>query len=222
MDVIESSTQSNPRKIEDIIDIQKASGNINARQVLFQVSSETDSTSSTSELKNFGRIGQTHRVKKSRSKIKSCKIRSCDITSWPSDSDVTVLRMRLCLRKGVNERDVTGDGKHQPNSSSMVNLATLMMQSPRPSKCSLFEELLLPITSWEGSDLKSKGGKVEKETIASHIQVDNGKKINNAKNVNSSHSYDQALDVKSKLARFFRFYFCSCCKCLYNLENMQN
>ncbi|XP_050362093.1 uncharacterized protein LOC126781243 [Nymphalis io] len=232
---IEHDTRDNiVRKIEDIIDIQKANGNINARQVAFKLPSETNSSISA----NLGKSLETglsivkseHTKKKERSRQKYQK-ESSDVISWPSDSDITVLRMKLCANDMNDKMDnvALGDGLHQPHSSSMVNLATVMLQSQRASKHSLdVEEYLLPLTSWEHAISFTACCQHTKKQLTQAISntSDMNQKIVIAKNIyqdgNISPKFsgdsDSGTTAKSKFARFLRLYFCPCCTCLYKLE----
>ncbi|XP_047545106.1 uncharacterized protein LOC125077263 [Vanessa atalanta] len=221
------------RKIEDIIDIQKANGNINARQVAFKLPSETNSSISA----NLGKSLETglsivkseQLKKKDRSRQKYQKETS-DVISWPSDSDITVLRMKLCANDINDKMDnvALGDGLHQPHSSSMVNLATLMLQSQRASKHSLdIEEYLLPLTSWEharGSTACCQNTKKQITQAVSNTSDMHKKRII-TKNIYQDGDIspkfsgsDSDITTKSKFARFLRLYFCPCCTCLYKLE----
>ena len=226
MDLNIESQQAHIRKIEDIIDIQKANGNI--RQVAFNIPSDNDSSLSAGFAKSLetglSRVDVEHNKKKSKKiRYKKRKHDMPDVISWPSDSDVTVLRMKLCSEKDTKDKKgdiVLGDGLHHRNSFSMVNLATLVFKSQPPSKQSLNEEFLLPLTSWEHHvDPKSEEQKFRApnflETNEFKIydcfsRKDNFSKLNNCNSESS---------MKSKVARFLRLYFCPCCSCLYNIEN---
>ncbi|CAG9784141.1 unnamed protein product [Diatraea saccharalis] len=232
----------NIRKIEDIIEIQRAKGNFNVRQVAFDLPWETDSTVSTSLTKSLEsglskekcKTGHKN-IKKMRSKRLKCPLP--DVVSWPSDSDITVLRMKLDQTnrelKNKVRTVVPGDGSHQPDSSSMVNLATLILQSQSPSKHSLnVEEYLLPLTSWEHcQDHVEKLPDEERQLETLPVILDSDKtnlnkslRIQEDYNVYmSSRDSDYSKNTrKSKMARFLRLYFCPCCTCLYRLEKMQD
>lgn len=224
MDTQVISDKTKIREIEDVIELQKASGNINARQVSFLLPSDTESTVSANLAKSLdsglSRSNIEKRCKKLQKKIKSCRTLLSDVTSWPSDSDITVLRMKMRLNSNINDNTtIPGDGLHQANSSSMVNLATLMLQSPQHSKCSIHEEMLFPLTSWEGSEPK-KEYRTPSYSYQSTVVMSTRSQIDRNKFSKSSDYTD--LDTKSKIARFFRLYFCPCCSCLYNMEKMRD
>ncbi|CAK1544296.1 unnamed protein product [Leptosia nina] len=228
MDLQTISNKGPVKEIEDVLEIQKAFGNINNRQVSFFLHNDSNGTVSAdvarsldsglittkSELKN--------RAKKLQRKIKSCRTLIPDVISWPSDSDITVLRMKICLSNNLKEKiAIPGDGLHQPNSSSMCNLATLMLQSPQHSKHSIHEEVLFPITSWERPELplkhdvdKCPNYSFQSTVLTACGQFDKNKSFDNSESMN--------LDMKSKVARFFRIYFCPCCSCLYNMEKIHD
>ncbi|XP_049872503.1 uncharacterized protein LOC126371261 isoform X1 [Pectinophora gossypiella] len=180
MDPTIQSANENIREIEDIIDIQKANGNLNVRQVAFSLPAAARSLES----------GLAPRGRRRRRAARRGE--PLPDVAWPSDSDVTVLRMRACA--APRERDSGGDGLHRPHdASSMVNLATLVLQSPPASKHSLARELLLPLSSWERPAAPA------------------------------SDAGDLLASRKSKLAKFLRLYFCPCCTCLYEMEkNMRD
>ncbi|XP_069356380.1 uncharacterized protein [Maniola hyperantus] len=210
-------------KIEDIIDIQKANGNINVRQVAFRLPSETDSSLSTGLTKSLEtgltKVKLEHKKKK---KLRSKRQKSllADLVSWPSDSDITVLRMKLysTTRDKNMGNIILGDGLHQPDSSSMVNLATLILKSQPPSKQSLVEEYLLPLTSWEHA-VDSDAKKPVMNEAVSDTSATSEVKSYHARCSQDSDVCDS--NKKSKVARFLRLYFCPCCTCLYKLEKMQ-
>ncbi|XP_013186992.1 uncharacterized protein LOC106132182 [Amyelois transitella] len=229
------------RKIEDIIDMEKAKGSFNSRQVAFNLPSESGSTVSTNLVKSLeSGLAENkieHITKKSFKKLRTKKRHKSplpDVISWPSDSDITVLRMKLCLTSDLKENvinTIPGDGFHQPDSSSMVNLATLILQSRHPSKHSIeIEEYLLPLSSWERDQNKdaAKDPLVEirpnPEDVLKPI-----KKEDDIINATCSHELDDNDDSstpatdsrKSKLAKFLRLYFCPCCTCLYKMEAMR-
>lgn len=235
----------NIRKIEDIIDIQKANGNFNVRQVAFKLPSESGSTVSANVARSL-ESGLTKSKSDSGSKKKFKKLRSKrhksplpDVISWPSDSDITVLRMKLCsdLKDKVGDL-IPGDGLHQPDSSSMTNLATLIRQSQPPSKHSLnIEEFLLPLTSWEREQEPDQEPEKEEPIHEEEQPPDYLAKIKhefysykarcsheNHENLSSKDSQSgySKLTKKSKMARFLRLYFCPCCTCLYRLEKMRD
>ncbi|XP_072937173.1 uncharacterized protein [Epargyreus clarus] len=238
MDANIRNEEINIRKIEDIIDIQKANGNINVRQVAFNLPSKADSTISASLAKSL-ETGLS-KVKSERTKMKSKKTRSkrrkCslpDITSWPSDSDITVLRMKLFLTNDVKKKVgtvVPGDGLHQQDSSSMVNLATLILKSQPPSKHSLnLEEYLLPLTSWENAvECETKDVQVNDEPsdylkFQTECQVfDATCSHHGTERFNSDSEMNDVVTTKSKVARFLRLYFCPCCTCLYKMEQLRD
>ncbi|XP_047041585.1 uncharacterized protein LOC124645754 [Helicoverpa zea] len=244
------TANENIRKIEDIIDIQKANGNFNTRQVAFNLPSESDSTVSANLAKSL-ESGLSKSKSESDNKKKFKKLRSKrhksplpDVISWPSDSDITVLRMKLCLTSSDLKEKVgnliPGDGLHQPDSSSMVNLATLIRQSQTPSKHSFnIEEYLLPLTSWEREQDQDVEEEPEKEEpiveeeqpndIAAKFKRDFAvyeARCSHDHNENLSSKDSQSgyskITKKSKLARFLRLYFCPCCTCLYRLEKMRD
>ncbi|XP_014369072.2 uncharacterized protein LOC106719280 [Papilio machaon] len=235
MDLKTIPDNSKVRQIEDIIDIQKANGNINVRQVAFNLFPKTDSTISANLAKSLdsGLSKLKANILKKNKKVSHKRNLSptLDVASWPSDSDVTVLRMKLYLT-GAAKKDegniIPGDGLHQPDSSSMINLATLMMQSQSPSKQNLSIEYLLPINSWEQT-IKSESNEFIKKK-REHCPPENFQVLNLPANLHypqndfclSDNNLMYASNIKSKLARFLRLYFCPCCTCLYNLENMQN
>jgi hypothetical protein len=228
------------RKIEDIIDIQKAKGNFNVRQVAFNLPSDADNTASTNLAKSLesGLSSESpkctqKKLKKSRSKRSKSPLP--DVISWPSDSDITVLRMKLCRAADIKQnvgKAIPGDGLHQPDSSSMVNLATLILQSQTASKHNMgVEEYLLPLTSWERKQSHEEAVSDDErdpmkdyptvitdqvkayKPMCSHEETDN---------YLSSRDSDYSKNTKkSKMARFLRLYFCPCCTCLYRLEKMQ-
>ncbi|CAG4981953.1 unnamed protein product [Parnassius apollo] len=178
MDLKAESQDSQIRQIEDIIDIQKANGNINARQVAFNLPSCTESITSVnlaksleSGLSNGNSNLQKNKTKKQR--YKRHKSPLPDAISWPSDSDITVLRMKLCLKNTLKEETantVPGDGLHHRDSSSMVNLATLMLQSQPASKHSLnLEECLLPLSSWEHTVKPTSKEKTDMQKSSFHF-----------------------------------------------------
>lgn len=226
------------RKIEDIIDLKKASGHFNDRQVAFNVPSECEDIGSTNITKSL-ESGLSETVHRLRSSKKLNKVRSKrhtsplpDVISWPSDSDITVLRMKLCLNENdLNKKignTVLGDGLHVTDSSSMINLATLMLKSQSPSKHNLnTDEYLLPLTSWENTLNRN-----DKETGRLETAEPDGYKPeiespetecdeNLFKPLNVLHNMDRFRnDTKSKWARFLRLYFCPCCTCLYKMEGL--
>lgn len=237
MDLNVNSQDETIRKIEDIIDIQKAKGNFSVRQVAFNLPSESNSTGSTNLTKSLESglskdKSKPESIHKKLKKLRSKRSKSPlpDVISWPSDSDITVLRMKLCLNNTIKDNVgnvILGDGLHQPDSSSMVNLATLILQSQSPSKHSInVEEYLLPLTSWEHQKSQDKKLLVEDEVRESYAT-----KLNCQADAMCSHENDNYLSSrdsdysrttrKSKMARFLRLYFCPCCTCLYRLEKMQ-
>ncbi|XP_068620904.1 uncharacterized protein [Battus philenor] len=238
MDLDAVTESSKIRQIEDIIDIQKANGNINVRQVAFDLASKKGSTISANLVKSLDsglcKVKPcTLNKKNKKQRYKTNKNLSSDVVSWPSDSDITVLRMKLYLTRALKketENVIPGDGLHQPDSSSMINLATLMVHSQSPSKHSLnIEEYLLPINSWEQTlkaVSKNSGEKLRNsnsnksfkryEADTSHYDDRQEKFYLSDNNLNIPNN------IKSKLARFLRLYFCPCCTCLYKLENIQN
>ncbi|CAH1644649.1 unnamed protein product [Spodoptera littoralis] len=246
MDINVISPDESIRKIEDIIDIQKANGNFSVRQVAFNLPSESASSVSANVAKSL-ESGLTKTKSDSDSKKKLKKLRSKrhksplpDVISWPSDSDITVLRMKLCLTSSDMKEKVgniiPGDGLHQPDSSSMVNLATLIRQSQPPSKHNVhMEEYLMPLTSWE----REQEHEPEKEEpIVEEEQVDDfsakclheysvfeprcSHELNDHLSSKDSQSGYSKITKKSKFARFLRLYFCPCCTCLYRLEKMRD
>ncbi|XP_052747184.1 uncharacterized protein LOC128199887 [Bicyclus anynana] len=230
----ENFTEKPIRKIEDIIDLQKANGNINVRQVAFKLPSDTDSGLSASVAKSSetgltnAKLEYKKKAKRLRSKLQKDLL--SDVVSWPSDSDITVLRMKPHSNKGDKKMSniILGDGPHQPDSLSMINLATLILKSQPPSKQSLVEEYLLPLTSWE----RAVDPNVKKPTPLNAISnISNDTRELNAYQTRYSHTdmlshkdsdaYECDTHTKSKVAKFLRLYFCPCCTCLYNLEKMQ-
>ncbi|CAH2240470.1 uncharacterized protein LOC120637385 [Pararge aegeria] len=234
MDKETADLQDKPiTKIEDIIDIQKANGSINVRQVAFRLPSRTDSCVSASlDMSCETRLTNT----KLKHKKKAKKVRSHhrkglppDVISWPSDSDITVLRMKLHSRTGDKKMGnvILGDGPHQPDSASMINLATLIFKSQPPSKQSLAEEYLLPLTSWEhGIVTETRKPDLVQPTISDPTEATSDVKVYQAR---CSHKDELSLrdsdvcntNTRSKVAKFLRLYFCPCCTCLYKLEKMQ-
>lgn len=224
------------REIEDVIDIQKAKENF--RQVSFDLPSECESVASTHKSINIeseSREKPKKLIRKKKSKKFKYKrhSRHSSVESWPSDSDITVLRMKLYDSRR-NSRDdsgktVLGDGLHVTDSSSMVNLATVMLQSQPPSKNDLDpNEFLIALSSWDSAtqDIETKpstiqesydltqlfqaGSDCETERIAAmHCKFSN----------KSDYPYITE-NTKSKWARFLRLYFCPCCTCLYKMERM--
>ncbi|KAJ0182150.1 hypothetical protein K1T71_002872 [Dendrolimus kikuchii] len=165
MDINVHTDNRNIRKIEDIIDIQKANGNFSVRQVAFNLPADNESiVSRSSNVAKSLESGLSNNSKTSRKKqkLRSSRNKSPmpDVISWPSDSDITVLRMQIsldCNDLQDKNTDIPGDGLHQPDSSSMINLATLMRRSQPASKHSLnLEEYLLPLTSWEQEEKQPK------------------------------------------------------------------
>lgn len=224
MDIDLDTHDKKVTKIEDIIDIQKANGNI--RQVAFKLPSEKSSNVSV----NLGKSLETglSKVKaeqnKKKEKLRQKHQRDSDVISWPSDSDITVLRMKLCANdiKSKTDNVALGDGLHQLHSSSMVNLATLMLQSQRPSKHSFDEEYLMPLTSWEktlGSSVLSKN-KNNKPIVQSNPNTSDLRSSGSICTDNGAFPYISETSIKSKVAMFLRLYFCPCCSCLYDLEQM--
>lgn len=247
---MESSVRSpneNIRKIEDIIDIQKANGNYGVRQVAFTLPTSSGASgaagcacscaaglarsldSGLSESKSDPRAG-AGAAKKKPKRAKRHASPLPDAVSWPSDSDITVLRMKLCqqgagageLKEAVGDA-VPGDGLHRPDSSSMVNLATLMLQSQPPSKHGLgAEEYLLPLTSWE-RDKPPPPPQPPPEGRPRPVLC--GLRVHDATcdNLSSKDSgIFSRLSMKSKVAKFLRLYFCPCCTCLYEMEKMRD
>ncbi|XP_053606467.1 uncharacterized protein LOC128672952 [Plodia interpunctella] len=238
MDSCEQEQNECIRKIEDIIDLEKAKGSFSNRQVAFNLPSESGSTVSTNLAKSLESGLSDNKptlTKRSFKKLRSKKRRKSplpDVISWPSDSDITVLRMKLCLTSDLKENvinTIPGDGIHQPDSSSMVNLATLILQSRHPSKHSVdIEEYLLPLTSWEreqNRDVTTKEALVEILPSANEIPKIQKKEIFEA-NYSKEDDYDNSSTTeysrKSKVARFLRLYFCPCCTCLYELETIRD
>lgn len=222
-----ANQDENIREIEDIIDIQKAKGNYDERQVLFNLPSESESMMAANLAKSL-ESGLTDKPKKKKLKKTRSRLHRSplhDVISWPSDSDITVLRMKLCITSSELKENigglVPGDGLHHPDSSSMVNLATLMKQTQSHSKHSLVEEYLLPLTSWEERRGPQVGALVDK------TDADDSSKAKS-----STLPTDDQLsilcarcDLKAKrwkIARFFRLYFCPCCSCLYKFERPSN
>ncbi|XP_052758630.1 uncharacterized protein LOC128202415 [Galleria mellonella] len=229
------------RKIEDIIDIQKARGNYNVRQVAFNLPSETGSAVFTNLARSLesglSEPKQEYACKKSiKFRTRRHKSPVPDVTSWPSDSDITVLRMKLCLKNNDLKENVAtaipGDGLHQSDSSSMVNLATLVLQSQHPSKHSVnIEEYLLPLTSWEQTqDQEIKVKDLQEEQASDYLRQLNGEvKLYEAmcsyKNNDDLNLPDREIfrrNKKSRVARFLRLYFCPCCTCLYKIERRRD
>lgn len=247
MDIDVNTHNDNIRKIEDIIDIQKANGNFSMRQVAFDLP-DTESTVSANLAKSLEsgltKTKSDNEHKKKFKKFRYNRQRSPlpDVVSWPSDSDITVLRMKLCITSSdLRERVgnlIPGDGLHQRDSSSMVNLATLIRQSQPPSKHSFnIEEYLLPLTSWEGDrgmepekDNKLEMAPTETKDFASKFDEGDDYNIYQAVCSHQRQNYgsrDSSSDLSrigtvSKLARFLRLYFCPCCTCLYKLEKMKD
>lgn len=238
MDAIAIQSDEIIRKIEDIIDIQMANGNFNTRQVAFDLPSEVENPVSAniaksleSGLSNTKSEGiRKKKIKKTRSKRYKSPLP--DVISWPSDSDITVLRMKLCLTTELKDnvgKEVPGDGLHHPDSSSMVNLATLMNR-PQASKQSVnIEEYLLPLTSWERGqeELVTFQPKILPESVI--LPILGEKEKNRATSsrpgiskFDDDYEYRPQDDKKSKMARFLRLYFCPCCTCLYKMENMSD
>lgn len=222
------------RKIEDIIDIQKAKGRFNVRQVAFNLPMDTGCTVPSNFAKSLECCLSNTKSVKSKKSLKKIKARNQekflpDVISWPSDSDITVLRLKLELPSDLIENvanTTPGDGLHQPDSSSMVNLATLIIQQTQhPSKqCVDMEEFLLPLSSWEqehNQHLGIKEALVEEQPcdISTYAAVCSHRDFN----IGSPDSaiFSTKRNRKSKVARFLRLYFCPCCTCLYNLERMR-
>ncbi|XP_073941230.1 uncharacterized protein [Choristoneura fumiferana] len=241
MDTVLHSQEENIRKIEDIIDIQKAKGNYNSRQVAFALPSDTDSTVSANLVKSLetglsnSKIDGITKKKLKKFRAKRFKSQIPDVISWPSDSDITVLRMKLFDSSELKEKVgnlIPGDGLHHLDSSSMVNLATLMLQSQSPSKHSIIEEYLLPLTSWE--EQKDTDNKVpivaEEVRVAEPEQFQQEVKVYEAMCSHKERVFGvlssrdsgtcSRLTKKCKIARFLRLYFCPCCTCLYKMEKM--
>ncbi|OWR42721.1 uncharacterized protein LOC133318874 [Danaus plexippus] len=223
------------RKIEDIIDIQKANGNFNVRQVAFKLPSETDSTISANLVKSLEtglskvKLDQNHKkIKKLRSKRQ--KSFTPDVISWPSDSDITVLRMKIRSSTDINDKlgnVVLGDGLHQRNTSSMINLATLIIHSQSPSKHSInMEEYLMPLSSWEHAEQdRKKPETVDENSVTSTnsaCHIFRPRCSHKGEFSYRDSDFYEETNTKSKVARFLRLYFCPCCTCLYNLEKMQD
>lgn len=231
MDINVHNENENIRKIEDIIDIQKANGNYSIRQIAFNLPSDNENIAATNLVKSLesGLSTSSSAKKKKKLKHKQNKILMPDVISWPSDSDITVLKMKLCLDENNSLKDkienIPGDGLHLPDSSSMVNLATLIKQSQPSSKNSMnLEEYLLPLSSWEqeGKDPKVKHTILDKKSARFKKDLQS---IYNNWNDEMDSKDDvsfSALDMKSRLAKFFRLYFCPCCTCLYEIENNQD
>lgn len=199
MDPVIPPANDNIRKIEDIIDIQKANGNFSVRQVAFTLPADSAGGGGAAAAARSLESGLAARLARRKVKKRSKRPRSPlpDAVSWPSDSDVTVLRMKLCL-----EGAALGDGLHRPDCSSMVNLATLVLHSQPASKHSLpSEEFLLPLTSWEPPRPPPL------PPAAPLAPVDSGVMPHPTRT--------------SKLAKFLRLYFCPCCTCLYEMEKMR-
>lgn len=244
MDLNTQPPNDNIRKIEDIIDIQKANGNFSIRQVAFSLPSDTDSAVSATLARSLeSGLTRADAAKKKGKKQRSQRQRNPppDAVSWPSDSDITVLRMKLRLT-GAELADrhgdeVPGDGLHRPDSSSMVNLATLMLHSQPPSKQSVCaEEYLLPLTSWERRVVEDKVASPTPIAAAVELSVEPAPLPTPAPRVGpasncfraywSLSSKDSGICTKSsrksKVARFLRLYFCPCCTCLYEMEKMRD
>lgn len=184
------------RKIEDIIDMQKANGNLSVRQVAFALPAE-ETHSLESGLARLARRGGRRRARRRRGSP------APDADSWPSDSDVTVLRLQLRRRAAADA--ALGDGLHRPDGCSMVNLATLVLHSQPASKHSLpSEEFLLPLTSWEPPRPPPSPSAMPLAPLA---PVDSNLTPNPTRT--------------SRLAKFLRLYFCPCCTCLYEMEKMR-
>lgn len=236
MDCIDDQHE-NIRKIEDIIDIQKAKGKYDERQVVFNLPSETESRVPANLAKSLesGLIEQPKKkkLKKTRSRRRN-QSPLPDVISWPSDSDITVLRMKLCITKSELKENmgtlVPGDGLHHPDSSSMVNLATLMKQTNSRSRQSLVDEYLLPLTSWEEKIEEPKEAATDSKTSktdASKTSKADADKAGKAEiscqssdernRSNCDHCVKE--DTKWSIIRFFRLYFCPCCACLYKFES---
>nr|XP_037877342.1 uncharacterized protein LOC119630870 [Bombyx mori] len=219
-------------KIEDIIDMQKGEGHFNVRQVAFHLPPENEQVSSSactekSLESSIYKLKCRTSKKKIKKRLKRRKSPLPDVVSWPSDSDITVLRMKKCLTNDALKRNDgnPGDGFHQPDTSSMVNLATLIKQSRTPSKHSInMEEYLLPLTSWEKVDQENKPCDLENDKINNPFNPKHDLKIYNAacsriENTAIFYSNESAANrTKSKMAKFLRLYFCPCCTCLYRME----
>lgn len=209
MDPVIPSANDNIRKIEDIIDIQKANGNFSVRQVAFTLPAE-EAGGAAAAARSL-ESGLAARLARRKVKKRSKRPRSPlpDAVSWPSDSDITVLRMKLCLDaaaaagpRGKPADAALGDGLHRPDCSSMVNLATLVLHSQPASKHSLpSEEFLLPLTSWEPPRPPPL------PPVAPLAPIDSCMMPHPTRT--------------SKLAKFLRLYFCPCCTCLYEMEKMR-
>lgn len=234
MESIVQSPNESIRKIEDIIDIQKANGNYSSvRQVAFNLPMPAEAEGAEAGCACAAGLARSldSGLSKNKSGAASKKPKRNkrhasplpDVVSWPSDSDITVLRMRLCLR-GDELREAVGDAKpgdglHRPDSSSMVNLATLMLQSQPPSKHSLAaaEEYLLPLTSWERRDVPPLHDPHPSPPGAAlpcyHACDDLSSKDS---------GLFSRLGTKSKIAKFLRLFFCPCCTCLYEMEKMRD
>lgn len=207
MDPVIPSANDNIRKIEDIIDIQKANGNFSVRQVAFTLPAQ-EAGGAAAAARSL-ESGLASRLARRKTKKRSKRPRSPlpDAVSWPSDSDITVLRMKLCLEDAATPRGkvgdaALGDGLHRPDGSSMVNLATLVLHSQPASKHSLpSEEFLLPLTSWEPPRPPPQSPAATLAPIDSNMMPHPTR--------------------TSKLAKFLRLYFCPCCTCLYEMEKMR-
>lgn len=236
MDLTANNNDDRIRQIEDIIDIQKANGSFSMRQVAFDLPSGSDPKVSAGVARSL-ESGLTKNKpvgseKKKLKKIRTARHKSpiADVVSWPSDSDITVLRMKLCLSNDIKEVNmIPGDGLHQPDGCSMVNLATLMLHSRSASKHSInIEEYLLPLTSWERDHDNENKERIAEETrsetdipmkpelgvFEAICSRSKDEKFSWTDSENSS-----VTSAKSKIARFLRLYFCPCCSCLYNIEN---
>lgn len=206
MDPAIPSANENIRKIEDIIDLQKANGNFSVRQVAFTLPAEEAGGAAAARSLESGLAA---RLARRRVRKRSRRPRSPlpDAVSWPSDSDITVLRMKLCLDDASGPRGKTGDvalgdGLHRSDGSSMVNLATLVLHSQPASKHSLpSEEFLLPLTSWEPPRPPPLPSTAPLAPVDSNMMPHPTR--------------------TSKLAKFLRLYFCPCCTCLYEMEKMR-
>lgn len=237
MDTLDNRDE-NIRKIEDIIDIQKANGSFSMRQVAFNLPSDSGSNVSASLAKSL-ESGLTKTKPDGSEKKKLKKVRSKrhkspmpDVISWPSDSDITVLRMKLCLSNDIKDKVgniIPGDGLHQPDGSSMVNLATLIRQSQTASKHSInIEEYLLPLTSWERDHEPENKNQIAEETSSQNfpqftqeLGVFDALCREKEQICYNDSEMQSEMSKKSKLARFLRLYFCPCCTCLYKMENMR-
>ncbi|KAJ2953974.1 hypothetical protein O0L34_g1616 [Tuta absoluta] len=214
MDFSIQTPDENIKDIEDIINIQKANGNFNVRQVAFNLPEEGGgggggglsaglARSHESGLTRVPRVRARCKGKKRQGK--GHKVALPDNVSWPSDSDITVLRMKNCGRGALSATatDVlAGDGLHRADDdSSMVNLATLVLPAQSTSKHSLAQEQLLPLSSWERHPSPGSPPAPAAPCPASSSEC----------------------TAKSRLARFLRLYFCPCCTCLYEMEkNMRD